>query len=365
MGGTRAYAENPVGWTLDELERWVAGRGLPLYRARQAAGWIFGRGETDPQRMTTLPPDLRRALGEELPPRLPERTALRRSADGTVKFLLGLADGESVEMVLIPEGKRRTLCVSTQVGCPVGCLFCRTGQGGLIRNLETAEIVGQVLLARRFLEEEGEKLSGLVIMGMGEPLLNYERTVKALEIITAPWGLHLPARRITLSTAGVAPRLAELRRRFPALNVAVSLNAPDPHLRLRLMPGTRPWPLTDLLRALSSLPGRSRHPVTLEYVLLKGVNDQPAQAEELARLLRGKGMPVNLLTVNAVPGSAFEPPTPREVTAFAAVLAAAGVEVRRRRSRGADIEAACGQLREQAGADRSVAGRTANEEPAG
>lgn len=295
--------------------------------------------------MTNLPGNLKESMMKDHRPLLPGETARRVSGDGTAKILLEMEDGETVEMVLIPEGMRTTLCFSTQAGCPIGCLFCRTGQGGLARNLDAAEIVAQVILARRIAGEEGGKLDNLVIMGMGEPLLNFEAVTKALEIITAGWGMGITQRRITLSTSGVVPRLAELRRRFPALNLAVSLNAPDDDLRRRLMPGTRRWPLSLLMKELSRLPGKSRHPVTLEYVLIEGLNDGPSQALALSGLLGGRKMQVNLIPCNRVPGSAYGPPPAGTISDFMRILSENGVKVMIRKSRGEDIEAACGQLR--------------------
>lgn len=335
---------NPLGWTLAEFESWAEALGHESYRARQAAEWIFKKGVTDPEAMTTLPRELRQSLDRDYTASLPVLADSSVSSDGTEKFLLELSDKEHVEMVLIPEGRRNTLCFSTQAGCAVGCLFCETGRGGLSRDLEPEEIVGQVIIARGLLGTE-KKLSNLVAMGMGEPLLNFDNVVKALRIITSPWGLSITQRRVTLSTAGIVPKIAALKEYFPALNLAVSLNAPDRELRFRIMPGTRPWPVEQLLASLDKLPGKSRHPLTFEYVLLKGLNDSPAQARRLSRLLKGRKAQVNLILVNAVSGSGFSPPQPEAVEEFAGILMASGIKVIKRKSRGADIEAACGQLR--------------------
>ncbi len=335
---------NPFGWTLPEMEAWVASRGHRPYRARQLAHWLYARGEDMPAAMRTVPGDLRRALAGGDAPFLPRVAARRESTDGTRKFLLELADGETVEMVVIPEGRRRTLCLSTQVGCAVGCLFCGTGRGGLKRGLAAAEMVGEVILARREAASPGN-LTNLVFMGMGEPLLNFEALARAMEIIAAPWGLAFSQRRLTVSTAGVAPNLGRLRSLFPAVNVAVSLNAADDRLRARLMPGVRRWKLGELLAAVDALPGGSRHPVTLEYVLIGGVNDRPADIAGLKALMRGRDLQLNLIPCHDVPGSDLGPPPPGAAEAFAASLRRAGIKVLLRRSRGADIEAACGQLR--------------------
>jgi 23S rRNA (adenine2503-C2)-methyltransferase len=344
MDETTIGGKNPVGWTLGELTEWVTRHGAPIWRGTQLAEWLFHRCETDPALMSNLPAALREALLSEAPPFLPAERTRRESEDGTVKWLLGLADGETVETVLIPDGDRATCCVSTQIGCPIGCRFCRTGQSGLVRNLEASEIVGQVLVAIRHLGAR-EKLTNIVVMGMGEPLLNLEPVHRALLILTSSWGLAMAPRRITVSTAGVLPMLPEFRRRHPEVNLAVSLNAPNQPLRDDLMPGARGWPLDLLLPLLSSLPGGGRHPVTLEYVLLGGVNDTPGHARELSRLVAGTGFTVNLIPWNPVAGGDFVPSDPETVNDFAKALAEAGVFVTVRRGRGADIDAACGQLR--------------------
>jgi 23S rRNA (adenine2503-C2)-methyltransferase len=339
-----ARQENPVGWTPAEWDAWAASLGERPFRGRQAAAWVQRRGVLDPAAMTDLPAPLRESLAGEARPRLPGVVRRSLSADGTAKYLLELEDGERIEMVLIPEGARTTLCFSTQAGCPIGCLFCQTGQSGFRRNLTAAEIAGQVVLAGS-LAGEGRRLNSLVVMGMGEPLLNESALGDALEVISGEAGAAIPLRRITLSTAGITPAIPRLRRRFPALNLAVSLNAPDPALRLRLMPGTAPWPLPELLAALRDLPESSRHPVTFEYVLLGGVNDDRESAEGVARVAGEVGARVNLIPWNPAGPGAFEPPTPERVERFRRILAGARVGCYLRRPKGADIEAACGQLR--------------------
>ncbi len=335
---------NPVGWTAEAWEVWAASLGDRAYRGRQAAAWVQGRGVIDPGTMTDLPSRLRESLAAEAIPRLPRVARSTASSDGTTKHLLELGDGERIEMVLIPEGSRTTLCLSTQVGCSIGCLFCHTGLGGFRRNLTTAEIVGQVILAVNLVGAERRRLTSLVAMGMGEPLLNEAAVGDALEIVSSVAGMGFPLRRVTLSTAGVVPAIPRLRRRFPDLNLAVSLSAADPGLRLRLMPGTRAWPLADLVAALGDLPDSSRHPVTLEYVLLSGVNDDPGSAALLAEIARDVGARVNLIPWNRVGTAGFEASPPERVRRFRAVLARARVGTYLRRSKGADVEAACGQL---------------------
>jgi 23S rRNA (adenine2503-C2)-methyltransferase len=344
MGTATSGGANPLGWTIGELADFSAGHGFPAWRGKQIAEWLFHRCEVDPARMGNLPAPLREALAAEAPPSLPAELVKRESGDGTVKWLLGLPDGEAVEAVLIPGEGRNTLCVSTQAGCPIGCRFCRTGLGGLERSLTAAEIVGQFAVAVRHLGAGG-RLTNVVVMGMGEPLLNLEQVSRALLILTAPWGFAMSPRRVTVSTAGVIPMLGEFRRLNPEVRLAVSLNAPSQQQRDDLMPGAKGWPIDRLLTALAALPGGGRHPVTLEYVLLGGVNDTPGHAEELARRIAGKGFLVNLIPWNQVDAGGFTPPAARAVEAFAKILADAGVMVTVRRGRGGDIEASCGQLR--------------------
>ncbi|GAB6038059.1 23S rRNA (adenine(2503)-C(2))-methyltransferase RlmN [Fundidesulfovibrio butyratiphilus] len=338
-----------------ELETLVTGLGQPPYRARQVWQWLWQKGATDPEEMTNLSKDLRKALGEVSTLVSPRVLSRLQSRDGTVKLLLGLADGQAIETVLIPERDHFTQCLSTQVGCSMGCTFCRTGTLGLTRNLTHGEILGQVLVARRELAQAGGRLGlrNLVVMGMGEPLLNYRNLITALESLHHPQGLDFSSRRITVSTVGVAPGILEYGRTGLG-SLAVSLHAPTQELRAEIMPKAARLPLDSLLALLAQYPLKSRERLTFEYVLLGGVNDAPEHARELVRLLsRVKGK-VNLIAYNPSPGLPYQAPDPGRVETFQKMLWDKGVTVTLRKSKGQDISAACGQLAaEAAGQERA------------
>ena len=329
-------------FTITEMELLMADWGQPAFRGRQVLQWLY-KGVDDFQEMT----DLARSFREELVRRaVIGRLALEEvheAADGCRKFLFSLADGNLIESVLIPEEGHLTLCLSTQVGCAQGCRFCLTAHGGLTRQLTAGEIVGQVLATRRGLPADAPPLTNLVFMGMGEPLGNFIQLVKALTIIAAPWGLNFSSRRLTVSTVGLAPfipRLGEEAR----VNLTVSLNASDDDTRNRLMPVNRRYPLAAVLEACRkfSLPRHRR--ITFAYVLLKDLNDTPAQARQLSRILKGFRAKINLIPFNAHPQLPFEPPAIEGVLEFQEILRAANYTVLIRESRGQDIGAACGQL---------------------
>lgn len=328
-------------YTLAELEELLAAWGQPRFRARQLLKWLM-KGAAGFEAMT----DLSRAFREELA----QKAAIRRlrleeereAPDGTRKFLLSLADGNFIESVLIPEEGHSTLCLSTQVGCALGCRFCLTARRGLVRNLTAGEMVNQVLAVKSRLDG-GLPLTNLVFMGMGEPLANFAALVKALGMITAPWGLNFSHRRITVSTAGVAPLIPRLGAAVRA-NLTVSLNAPDDATRSLLMPINRRYPLKTLLQACREFPLPRGRRFTFAYVLLDGVNDSPAQARELARLMKGCRCKVNLIPVNADPRLPYAPPPLARVLEFQEVLRAHHYPVFVRESRGREIAAACGQL---------------------
>ncbi|HXH07973.1 MAG TPA: 23S rRNA (adenine(2503)-C(2))-methyltransferase RlmN [Vicinamibacterales bacterium] len=328
---------------LPELEAALAELGEPRFRARQIWRWIYRRGVTDFEAMTDLSRDLRSRLAERFVVSEPAIVRRDTSIDGTVKFLLRLGDGQLIEAVYIPDTPADTFCLSTQAGCAMRCGFCLTGRMGLARNLTAGEIAGQ---ARRLARELG--LLGapfnIVLMGMGEPLHNYDATMKALRMLHEPHGLAVPARRMTLSTVGVLPALERLAREPLMPNLAVSLHATTEALRDRLVPVNRKYGLRDLLDACRRFPLRRRARITFEYVLLRGVNDTPEDARRLAALLRGLRAKVNLLPLNEAPGIPYQRPEESRVDAFARILAQAGVTVTVRRSRGRDIRAACGQL---------------------
>ncbi|PYP35729.1 MAG: 23S rRNA (adenine(2503)-C(2))-methyltransferase RlmN [Gemmatimonadetes bacterium] len=330
------------------LGAWLAERGEPPYRTRQILPRLWQRPVASWEDATELPERLRRALPEAFPLRRLPVVARQVSSDGTEKYLWDLGDGEAVESVLIPEGKRRTLCISSQVGCALGCVFCATGRMGFRRNLSAAEIACQV--REVILQDSERKPTNVVFMGMGEPLLNWEAVNTALTQLNHPEGLGIGARHITVSTVGILPNLAKLAQRPEQFRLALSLHAPTPELRHELMPIEKKYGLPAVIAAL----GRFRRRVTLEYVLIGGTNDGLEQADQLARLARPLGALVNLLPLH--PGGAPDlAPSPRaQMLAFERRLRRHGIEAVLRRSRGLDISAACGQLRVELGPRRNV-----------
>ena len=322
-------------------------------RARQLFHWLYERGAAEFASMSTLPATTRARLAERFSVARPAIVAQQRSADGTRKWLLRFADGQEVETVFIPEADRGALCVSTQVGCTLTCSFCHTGTMKLVRNLGPAEILAQMLVAR---DELGEWPTGrvpgtgastrlftnVVVMGMGEPLLNYDATVAALRIAMADDGLALSRRRITVSTSGVVPRIEQLGQDL-AVGLAISLHAVRDDLRDELVPINRKWPIAALLEACRNYP--ARRPITFEYVMLRGVNDSDGEARELVRLLHGLPAKVNLIPFNPWPGTPYACSPNNRIRSFAAIVEAAGYAAPVRTPRGRDILAACGQLR--------------------
>src|SRR5947199_8111619 len=330
------------------LAAWLAARAEPGYRLAQILPRLWQRPVGSWEEATDLPAALRAQLGDAFPLTRLSCDAAQQSGDGTEKFVWKLAGGEAIESVLIPEGKRRTLCISSQVGCALGCVFCATGRMGFRRNLTTAEIAAQV--RELVLRDPATPPTNVVFMGMGEPLLNWDAVDAALTILNHPDGLGIGARHITVSTVGILPSLAQLARRPEQFRLAVSLHAPSAELRHELMPIEKKYRLPDLLQAL----GQFRRRVTLEYVLIGGKNDTLAQADELASLARPLGALVNLLPLH--PGGAPDlmPSSRAQMLAFERRLNSRGVEAVLRRSRGLDISAACGQLRVELEARRKV-----------
>ncbi len=326
-----------------ELEALLEELGAPRFHARQIFQWIYKRGVTDIDRMTDLPRPLRATLKAAATIATPRIARKDVSSDGTTKYLLELEDGALIESVYIPDTPAQTFCISSQVGCAMRCAFCLTGKMGIIRNLTAGEIVSQVrvlasdldLLDRRF---------NIVLMGMGEPLHNYDETMKALRMMASPLGLDLSPRRITLSTVGVVPALERLAKEPFMPNLAISLHATSEEQRDTLVPINRKYSLEQLLDACRQFPVKRRDRITFEYVLLSGVNDTPEDARRLVRLLSGIRAKVNLLPLNEAPSIPFTRPSDDRVTRFAEILANHGVTVSVRKSRGRDIRAACGQL---------------------
>jgi 23S rRNA (adenine2503-C2)-methyltransferase len=329
--------------SLPRLRDAFARRGLPPWRADQLADWVYRRGVEEPERMTNLPAELRARLGAELSLRSLERVSLETAADGTQKGVLRARDGALIEAVLIPEEERTTLCVSTQVGCPLACSFCATGALGFTRNLRAAEIVDQVSLMRAALPSE-RPLTNVVFMGMGEPLLNLPAVLEAVRLLVDPRAFGFAPRRVTVSTAGVVPKIPALLRAAP-VNLAVSLHATTDAVRDELVPLNRRFPLRVLLGTLAELPEISRRrPVFFEYTLLEGVNDSEADAARLVSLLADIPSKVNVIPMNPHPDAPYRAPGPDAIGRFMAVLSRARLATTLRRSRGADIDAACGQL---------------------
>ncbi len=329
---------------LHEIQE-ALGPGHPSFRAKQIYAALYRQRVADLARVSTLPAPLRQELGGPARVGLPEIAHRYESADGTRRYLLRLEDGRTVETVLMPEDGRDTVCISSQVGCPVDCKFCMTALMGLERNLSAGEIVGQVLLAARDngLLADGTRLN-IVMMGQGEPLLNLANVVKATRLLTDTEGVGIPQRRITVSTAGITPKIEELGREPVRPRLSVSLNASTEEMRQQLMPITRKYHLKELLAACQDYPLRPWEKLTFEYVLLKGVNDSDADARRVVRLLANMNAKVNLIALNPGPGIPFETPDPERVASFQAIVRRSmGCFIRK--PRGLDIFAACGQLK--------------------
>lgn len=317
--------------------------GLPGYRADQIVGWLYARGVEDWEEMTDLGQDLRRTLADMFETRALELETVQHSIDGTSKGTLRARDGAVLEAVVIPEEDRTTLCVSTQVGCPLACSFCATGAMGLTRNLTTGEILDQFIRMREALPE-GRCITNLVFMGMGEPLLNLPNVIPAVRTLLDPKAFGIAPRRVTVSTSGVVPRIAELLEEVP-VNLAVSLHAATDEVRDVLVPLNKKFPLSELLGALRKLPRLSRrHPIFFEYTLMEGVNDSVADARRLLKILAGIPAKLNVIPMNAHPDAPYRPPSAEVASRFMGVLVRGGMVSTLRRARGSDIDAACGQL---------------------
>jgi 23S rRNA (adenine2503-C2)-methyltransferase len=326
-----------------ELEHALEELGLPRFHGRQVYHWIHRRGVTDLELMTDLSRALRTQLAAAFSVTTPEVVLRQTSSDGTVKFLLRLADARQIESVYIPDTPAQTFCISTQVGCAMACAFCLTGKMGLVRHLTAGEIAGQVRVLAHATGLAGTPFN-IVLMGMGEPLHNYDATMKAIRMIADEHGLGVHPRRVTLSSVGLLPALDRLADEPLMPNVAISLHATTDDQRNALVPINRKYKLTDLVEACKRMPLRRRGRITFEYVLLDGVNDTPADARRLAKIAAGLKSKVNLLPLNEAPGIPFSRPSDDRVNAFAKILADRGVRVSVRKSRGRDIRAACGQL---------------------
>jgi 23S rRNA (adenine2503-C2)-methyltransferase len=356
------------GLTLDELSNHIIALGEKPYRAKQVYHWITAKAAQSFDEMTDLPKGLRVKLSEVFSLELPEVIEIQTAQDGTTKFALLLEDGEVIEMVLIPERDHFTLCVSSQVGCSMGCKFCLTARSGFKRNLEAWEIISQVVLAKRWLKdflsprakrgvspvvlakrwlkerEENLPLRNIVFMGMGEPLTNYTNLVQSLKILADHEGFNFSRKRLTVSTAGIVPKIWALAKDFPTA-LAVSLHSADQSLRDYLMPGVKQYPLSDLRESIKAFPRIKNGRTTIEYILLKDINDGEEHAEKLYRFLKGLKVKVNLIPFNPHPELPFKRPEPERVEAFQRYLLNRGVLTTVRKSKGLEISAACGQLR--------------------
>lgn len=334
------------GKALDELERLFVGEGKERYRARQLFRWVYRRLEKEFSDMSDLSKQFRRELEQHYYVSRFTPLVTRISKDKTVKFLFPLDNGDGVESVLIPEGRRNTICLSTQGGCKMGCAFCAARDGGFSRNLTAAEIVNQYCYGEEFLRQRGEVITNVVFMGMGEPLDNLNELIRAVKIINSELSFGISGKRITVSTCGLIP---EMKRLLSECNVslAISLNATTDSMRSDLMPINRKYPLHDLLEFLRNVEVKRNRKITVEYLLIKGVNDGPDDAMRLAQFLQKSRIKVNLIPYNATPGNMFEPPEDTFVEMFRHILGRSGIQAIIRDKRGTDIEAGCGQLRGQ------------------
>ncbi|GAC1472416.1 MAG: 23S rRNA (adenine(2503)-C(2))-methyltransferase RlmN [Isosphaeraceae bacterium] len=327
-----------------DLETWMAEHGFRVFHARQVARWVFEHRAEGFETMSDLPRTLRRQLEEDWTVFATTVAHHHVSPDGTDKLLLTCQDGRQVECVLMAEDDRRTVCLSTQVGCGMGCVFCASGLKGVERNLTTGEILEQVVRLRNLLPEN-ERLTNVVVMGMGESLANFENLVAALDRLCAPDGLRLGQRRVTISTVGLPEKMRKLAALDRQYSLAVSLHAPTEALRNVLVPINQRVGLDEVVHAADAYFHRSGRQVTFEYVLLRGINDRPEDATALASLLESRKAHVNLIPYNPVPGLTFERPTPEAVDQFVRTLKTRRVSVSVRKTKGREIDAACGQLR--------------------
>ena len=338
------------------LETWLAERGAPAWRARGIQRWLLQRRAESFEAMTDLPKGLRQELAEAFTILTTSIASHQQDPDGTEKLLLQLADGERIECVLLRDGLRRTVCISSQVGCAMGCVFCASGLDGVVRNLTSGEIIEQLVRLTAMLPDD-ERISHIVVMGMGEQLANLPALLPALQVAESAEGFGISQRRITISTVGLPPALDRLTEACPRYHLAVSLHAPDDSLRSRIVPVNRAIGLDAVLAAADRYWEASGRRLTFEYVLLGGLNDAPAQARALVRLLLGRQALLNVIPYNPVAGLPYREPSAAARTAFLELLREGGVNVQVRRRKGGSIEAACGQLR------RVVVGNAAAEEP--
>jgi 23S rRNA (adenine2503-C2)-methyltransferase len=327
------------------FDQTVTGWGWPKFRAQQVRDWVYAKNAADPMRMTNLSPADRQSLAEKVEFCSAQISASQLSSDGTRKLLLTWPNGSSAETVMIPDDDRRTACVSSQVGCPVGCKFCASGLDGVKGNLTAAQICEQVYQLNQLLHPAEQRITNIVFMGMGEPMANYANVMQAVRVLHDPKCFNIGGRRITISTVGVPAKMRELAGEDLPLNLAISLHAPTESLRKQLIPWAEHFALQDILAAARFYFEKTGREITLEYILLSGVNDRPQHARELAKLCKTLRANVNLIRYNEVEGLPFARPKSDDVVKFQEILRENGVNAHVRKSRGRDIAAACGQLR--------------------
>lgn len=333
----------------DDLKVWLQEEGEPSFRAEQIFYWLYDKRVEQFDEMTNLSKSLREKLNSTFSITPLKEVAKQESVDGTVKLLFELEDGNTIETVVMKHGYGNSVCVTSQVGCRLGCTFCASTLGGLKRNLEAGEITAQVLASQRALDEKGERVSSVVVMGIGEPFDNYKELIGFLKVINHDKGLNIGARHITVSTSGVVPKIYDFADEKLQINFAVSLHAPTTEIRSRLMPVNRAWPLDKLMESIKYYQETTNRRVTFEYGLFGGVNDQVEHAKQLAELIKGLKCHVNLIPVNHVPERDYVRTKREDIFAFEKTLKEAGVNVTIRREQGHDIDAACGQLRANEG----------------
>jgi 23S rRNA (adenine2503-C2)-methyltransferase len=329
--------------SLSELGDLIRSFGKERYRSVQILRWLYQKGANSIDEMTNLSKRFRQELNQVSFLSDLHLLQVEKARDGTKKFLFQLEDGNRIESVLIPDKKRLTLCLSNQVGCALGCRFCLTGKMGWKRDLTVSEILNQILAVRETLADQ-TSITNVVLMGMGEPLANYKNTLKAIELMIHPDAFKFSSRRVTLSTVGLLPELAQLTKERISFRLAISLNASDEETRNHLMPINRRYPLKKVLEACRNFPLRPRTRITFEYVLVEGMNDSPQDAKRLLKILRGIPSKVNLIPLNEAPGITFKMPSEEKIRRFQEILMEGGLTAIIRKSKGAEISAACGQL---------------------
>lgn len=332
-------------FTPEELTSLLATNGEKEFHAKQLIEWVYGKGIFDWEKMTNLSKDLRQKLSKIVKLPVLKLVRIQPSADGeTYKFLWRLHEGNLVESVLICSGDRRTVCVSSQVGCPAKCAFCASGQNGFIRNLRPSEIMEQVVHINNWLAEKGERVCHIVYMGMGEPFKNYDSVVKSIRLLSHPDLLNISQRRITVSTVGVVEGIKRLTNEGLKVSLVLSLHAPNQHIRQKIIPYARKYPLDDIMKAMDEYFEKTKRDITYEYTLIAGINDHPDHAFELAHLLKGRQCTVNLIPYNPVIGIKLKRPEKKSIKDFRSVLFGARIPNTCRYTKGDDIAAACGQL---------------------